>query len=268
MNPPVALTAAGSDSSGAAGLQADLATFCDLGVHGVCAVTVVTAQASTGVDRVEPVAVDLVGAQIDGAVADCRPAAAKTGLLWSRSIVEEVAFRLAVLGCPLVVDPVLVDSDGDPFVDDGAIDAYRRNLLPLASVATPNLPELAALLGVSLATPDDVVARADEISRLAPLVAVTGGRMGTDTAIDLLVAEGTATPVERRRVATRNVRGSGCTFSAALVAHLARGETPVDAARLAGDYAHQALERGSTWRLGEGRGPVAHLAREAPTRMR
>ncbi len=258
MTPPVVLTVAGSDSSGAAGLQADLATFCALGVHGMCAVTVVTAQSSTGVARVEPVAADVVTAQLDAAH-DGRPAAIKTGLLWSRAILDAVASGLASIGCPLVVDPVLVDSNGEAFVEPSVLDAYLTLLLPLATVATPNLPEVAALLDTPLATVDDVVGHADEISRLAPLVAVTGGRLGRDTAVDVLVGDGDVDLVERPRVHTQNVRGSGCTFSAALTAHLARGAPPNEAVRLAGDFAHGAVARGSRWRLGDGRGPVAHV---------
>ena len=260
MAPAVALTIAGSDSSGAAGLQADIATFAALGVHGLCAVTAITAQNSGGVQWVEPVDADLVGAQIDAATADGVPDAAKTGLLWTAEMVDEVAGRRAIIGESLVVDPVLVDSNGDRFVEAAVIDAYRRRLFPLATATTPNLAEAAALIETPLTSIDDVIGEAARLGALAPVVVVTGGRLGGVAAVDVVIAGGTTTLHERPRITTANVRGSGCTFSAALAAHLALGVAPTDAAKAAGDFAHAAVVAGASWRLGSGRGPVAHAS--------
>ncbi|MDH3754906.1 MAG: bifunctional hydroxymethylpyrimidine kinase/phosphomethylpyrimidine kinase [Acidimicrobiia bacterium] len=261
MTPPVVLTVAGSDSSGAAGLQADLPTFAAHGVHGMSAITMVTSQSSAGVHRVSLVPVDQLEAQLEAAFDDGPVAAVKTGLVLSADAVEAIAALLAgIEHGQLVVDPVLVDSHGEPLGEPDLIAGYRAHLLSHATALTPNLREAELLLGRTLDGVDDVVAAAEDLLALgAPLVVVTGGRLGQDLAVDVVMRGAEVEIIERPRIITRNTRGSGCTFSAALTARLALGDDPVSAARGAGHFAWTAVSGAQQWHLGDGRGPVSHL---------
>jgi hydroxymethylpyrimidine/phosphomethylpyrimidine kinase len=247
MNPPVVLTIAGTDPGGGAGIAADLATFAALGVHGACAVTAVTAQDTTRVRMVHPLPVDVIEAQLDAVFDDLPVAAVKTGLLGSAAAVEAVARILdeRCPGVPLVVDPVLRATTGVSFAADDVLAAYRDTLLPRATIATPN---------------------GDELARLRPFT-VPVVRTGSESGCDVLFRPGQPpVALRHRQVETTNDHGTGCTFSAAVAAHLAHGSGVVDAVRLAASFTLTQLHRATTWQLGRGRGPIAHTTSEGITK--
>jgi hydroxymethylpyrimidine/phosphomethylpyrimidine kinase len=262
--PRVALTIAGSDSSGGAGIQADLATFAAHGVHGTSVVTALTAQNTTGVQGVHVTPPEFVGAQIDAVIDDLPVAATKTGMLATEEIVRLVAERAAAGQLPrLVVDPVMVASTGARLLDDGAEDAYREVLLPEALVITPNLREATVLLGLSspLRRASDAVMYANDFYALCPngYVVVTGGHVSDDEAIDVVLHDGGVEELAGPRLDTENDHGTGCTFASATAARLALGDDPLDAIIGAKAYVARQIARSADWHLGAGRGPVAHL---------
>lgn len=255
--PTVVLSIAGTDSGGAAGLAADLATFAALGAHGACAVTAVTAQDTTAVHRVVALGADEVRAQIRAVLDDLPVAAAKTGMLGSADVARVVADLVAGT-VPLVVDPVLVATSGAVLGDDALVAAYRETLLPRASVVTPNLGEAVRLTGLDRDRRPEEIAAA--LRELCPGVVLTGGNPATGVCRDVVVDDtGTTTVLEHPTIPTRNDHGTGCTFSAALAVHLARGRDLRSAARLAQAFVARALATSATWSLGHGRGPVAHV---------
>jgi hydroxymethylpyrimidine/phosphomethylpyrimidine kinase len=260
MNPRVVLTIAGSDSGGAAGIAADLATFAGLGAHGACVVTAVTAQDTLGVRDVLPVPPATVSAQLDAVLEDLPVTAAKTGMLGSPEVVRLVAHRLR--GRPLVVDPVLVATSGAELGGPEVRRAYLEHLIPAATVITPNADEARALLGID-ETPREM---ARSLAGLGAAAVVTGGP-GPDRA-DVHCTDWAALPGEEPvplthpAVATDNDHGTGCTFSAALAVHLARAVPLVPAVRRAAAYTTHQLGISATWTLGRGRGPIAHLRGE------
>ena len=260
--PPVVAAVGAHDPLGGAGLAADLTTFASLGVHGVVAVTALTAQHLASVDTVEPTPPDLVGAQLDGIVADFTVAAVKTGLLGSAEIVEIVVARIDAGTLPApVVDPVLVDGRGVRFVPEEVEAAYRTSLIPRARVLTPNVHEASLLLGRRLDCVDDVVAVADELAGLgAQTVAVTGGSFLDGPAVDVVIdGSGAVELLEGPRFSSVHVRGSGCTFAAATAAMLAHGDAPTEALRTAKRFVSDRIAASSAWQLGDGViGPVAH----------
>ncbi len=257
--PPVLLTIAASDPLGGAGVQADLATFAAFGVHGTSALTAVTAQSLTAVTAVAPVQADLVAAQIDSVATELGVAGAKTGLLRRSEVVELVAERIerGVLPAP-VVDPVMVDGRGVPFVANEVEDAYRQRLFPLARVVTPNRREAELLAGTSLPGPEAVLDCADALRALgAEAVVVTGGGFDGQPDDVVITAAGGAWVEPGQRVHTGNVRGSGCTFSAALSAGLALGAGLDQAVAAAGRFVRSAIEASAAWQF-DGPGPVSH----------
>ena len=270
MTVPVALTIAGTDSSGGAGVSADLATFAALGVWGTCAVTAVTAQNTRGVDRIEPVAPEMVAAQIESVAVDLHPAAAKTGMLVSAAHIHAVLAALDAAGiATLVVDPVLVATSGDALYDAaGDMDALDE-LMARATVVTPNLAEAARLTGLAAILDRDGMIDAAHllVHRGAQAVLVTGGHLPGDVAPDCLVRADTD-PVwlDGPRLDAPNDHGSGCVLSAAVCAYLARGDAVVDACRQAKTFAAHALHGGLS--LGGGVGPVdPHRARRPSMRL-
>jgi hydroxymethylpyrimidine kinase/phosphomethylpyrimidine kinase len=279
MTPVVALTVAGSDSGGGAGIQADLKTFAAHGVFGTSAVTAVTAQntrAVTGVVTLDP---DFVVAQIEAVLADLSPRAVKTGMLATAATVAAVA---AVAGrgafVRLVVDPVLVSSSGQALIEDAGVAAYRTLLLPLATVATPNLREAAVLTGrqlEDLASVDAMVEAAEELRGLGTeTVVVKGGHLAQALgggpahagapSPDVVVGPGGTVVLEADRVATGNDHGTGCSLSAAIAANLALGSTTPEAVVAAKEYVRRALVGAAQWRLGGGHGPIDHFSWSAP----
>lgn len=265
--PPVVLSVAGTDSGGAAGLAADLATCAAHGVHGACVVTAVTAQDTTGVHGVHPVPLEVVVAQLDAVLADLPVAAVKTGVLGTPAVVGLLADRLAG-GPPLVVDPVLVATSGAVLGGGEVVAAYRERLLPVAAVATPNLAEARALLGPGaddLPVPDVAAG----LTGLGCAVVLTGGpdldRPGE--VVDWLARPGRL-PVAAPHplVDTEHDHGSGCTFSAAMACAIAAGAALEEAASRAAAYTTAQLRTSATWSLGRGRGPVAHTHPTDPVR--
>ena len=257
----IALTIAGSDSSAGAGIQADLKTFAAHGVYGVCAVTAITAQNTAGVSASAPIAADLVDAQLEQIVGDLRVHAAKTGMLANAAIVEAVAAAALSLGLPLlVVDPVIVASSGDPLLDDEGLLAMKKELLRRAHVVTPNIPEAEVLSGVRIRSDEDRREAARRIFELGPMhVLITGGHAGNNTIVDVLYDGNVFSNFATERVTGRSTHGTGCTFSAALAAHLALGRSLPEAIPLAQEYVAGAIRYAPG--LGRGAGPMNHFWR-------
>ena len=257
-----ALTIAGSDSGGGAGIQADLKTFAACGVYGTSAVTAVTAQNTLGVMAWEPVSTELVIAQLEAVAADLPPAAVKTGMLATAAIVEAVAAAIAELELPnLVVDPVMIAKGGDRLLTADAVAVLRTELLTLAEVVTPNVPEAEVLSGGAIRTLDDMRAAARRIRALGPrVVVVKGGHLPADDfVIDVVCTPSGEFDLRGPRFDTPHTHGTGCTFAAAITACLALGQ-PVDGAlRSARAYLEGAIRHAPA--LGAGHGPLNHFWR-------
>ncbi len=255
MKAPVALTIAGSDSGGGAGIQADLKTFAALGVHGTCAVTAVTAQNTLGVSDYVELPPGIVRAQIDDVVSDLAPAAAKTGMLASPEIIETVAAAVTAHGIAnLVVDPVMVAKGGAKLVRDDAVETLRTRLLPLAAVITPNLPEAEVLLGRAIATRAERERAAIDLVALGCGAAIVKGGHAEGDADDVVFDGVELTWLPGKRIATANTHGSGCAFSAAIAAGLARGLAQNEALREAKVFITGAIL--NSLEVGHGHGPV------------
>lgn len=225
---PIALTIAGSDSGGGAGIQADLKTFAALGVHGTSAVTCITAQNPRGVTGIQPIRADMVRQQIEAVFAELSPHAIKTGMLFSGDIIQIVAeFFSAGNRPPLVVDPVMVATSGAVLLKPEAIRALKAHLLPLATLVTPNLDEAQLLVGRPLSTLEDLLDAAEKIHETFGCAALVKGghlKLGND-AVDVLFDGNQFTVLKARRVQGVSTHGTGCTYSAAIAAFLARGES-------------------------------------------
>ncbi|MBW4650988.1 MAG: bifunctional hydroxymethylpyrimidine kinase/phosphomethylpyrimidine kinase [Kastovskya adunca ATA6-11-RM4] len=257
---PVALTIAGSDSGGGAGIQADLRTFSFHCVHGTSALTCVTAQNTQGVTRVDALPVAAVVAQIEAVVQDIGVQATKTGMLLNQEIIEAVAAQVEALKLPnLVVDPVMVSRTGAQLIDNEAVASLRDVLIPKALIVTPNRYEAQILSGLQIHTLDDMRAAAQRIYQLgAPIVLVKGGgMMGSLRGVDVLFDGKKLETLTTTLVETQNNHGTGCTLSSAIAANLALGKEPLTAVRLAKDYVTTALQYALD--IGEGSGPVGHF---------
>ncbi|HXW35308.1 MAG TPA: bifunctional hydroxymethylpyrimidine kinase/phosphomethylpyrimidine kinase [Acidimicrobiales bacterium] len=259
--PAVALTIAGSDSGGGAGLQADLRTFAAHRVFGTCAVTAITAQHTSAVLAVEPIDPRLVDLQITAVLDDLPVAAVKTGMLATTETVRSVARRAAAGDLPhLVVDPVLFASTGRPLLESEGPRTYVDELIPHALVVTPNLREAQALTGIGIDNVEHMIDAAKKLADLgATTVVVKGGHLGGDSAPDVVVHEGEVTLLEVARIETVNDHGTGCTLSASIAAQLALGEEPSGAVRNAKNYVTDAIRGAVDWSLGSGRGPLDQL---------
>ena len=264
-SPPIALTIAGSDSSGGAGLQADLKTFTALGVYGASVIAALTAQNTRGVMGVLAVPPDFVALQIDAVASDLKVSACKTGMLGDAATVAAVCDGLERhdLGA-LVVDPVMVATSGDVLLASDAITLVKSRLIPKASIITPNLGEAAKLLGVQTAnTVADMQAQARDLLALGcEAVLLKGGHMRGEDAIDVFVSAtspGEAVHVSSPRIATANTHGTGCTLAAAIAAHLAIGSELAGAVGQAKSFLTAALVGGRDLKIGAGAGPVDHL---------
>jgi hydroxymethylpyrimidine/phosphomethylpyrimidine kinase len=258
LTPPKALTIAGSDSGGGAGIQADLKTFAALGVYGSSAVTAVTAQNTRGVFAVAEVPEEVIAMQIDVVLEDIGADAAKTGMLSSASIVETVASRLEAWGVEmLVVDPVMVAKGGHPLLQASAVAAVKQHLLPLALVVTPNIPEAEVLSGITVDSPDAARDAARAIAALGPRwVVIKGGHLAGDPT-DLVYDGESFTEFSAERIDTQNTHGTGCTFSAAIAALLARGLPPLEAIEAAKIWLTEAIRE--SYAIGDGHSPVNHF---------
>ncbi len=253
-----ALTIAGSDSGGGAGIQADLKTFMAHGVYGASVITAITAQNTVGVRTFELLSTDLIAAQIDAVLEDIGADAVKTGMLGSAEIIETVADKLEQFNVErLVIDPVMVAKSGDHLLAQNAIGALRERLLPLALAITPNLPEAGVILGRSVEQEQDMRDAARDLQALGPrYVLLKGGHLPGD-AVDLLFDGQEFYEFRGARIPTRNTHGTGCTYASAITALLARGLPVVDAVRAAKDYLHRAIEQAES--IGAGHSPVQHL---------
>ena len=260
----IALTIAGSDSSGGAGIQADLKTFAALGVYGASAITALTAQNTRGVTGIHDVPADFIAAQIDAVFDDLDVGAVKIGMLSQPETITVVADSLQRHKAKkIVLDPVMVATSGAKLISDPAIDALRRDLIPMALVVTPNLPEAAVLTGASTARNEDemkIQARA-LLRHGASNVLIKGGHGAGAESVDLLV--GTVPGKEVRlaapRVATQSTHGSGCTLSSAIAAGLAKGLDLVEAVRTAKVYVTAAIAKADSVKVGQGHGPLHHF---------
>ena len=259
---PAALTIAGSDPSGGAGLQADLKTFHQFGVYGEAAVTLVTVQNTAAVTAVELLRPELVAAQIQAVVSDIPPQAAKTGALGNAALIVAVAHAAASFLFPLVVDPVMIGKHGAPLLDASAVRVLKQSLVPFATLLTPNLAEAAALIGRQVSTVD-AMREADRAlaDAGAKNVLVKGGHLA-GAAVDVLFTDGRFLELPAPRIATPHTHGTGCTYSAAITALLARGVALVPAVEQAKRWITRAIETNPG--LGHGAGPLNHFAPTEP----
>ncbi|MGU3537043.1 bifunctional hydroxymethylpyrimidine kinase/phosphomethylpyrimidine kinase [Methylobacterium sp. A54F] len=261
---PIAVTIAGSDSGGGAGIQADLKTFSALGVYGASVITALTAQNTVGVQAIHAVPAEFVAAQIASVFGDLAVRSVKMGMLSTPGVIETVAAGLEAQagGLPVILDPVMVATSGDRLIPPEAVEALRGRLLPMALLVTPNLPEAAALLGEPLAQDDaEAVGQARRLLTLGPeAVLVKGGHGTGPQSIDhLVLRDGTHHALAAPRIATRNTHGTGCTLSSAIAAGLARGLELVDAVRAGKDYVAAAIAAADRIEIGRGHGPVHHF---------
>ena len=255
---PVALTIAGSDPTGGAGLQADLKTFHQFGVYGEAVPTLITVQNSVRVSRVDVLAADLVCQQMEAVLEDVPPAAAKTGALGSAAVVCAVAGALRRFDFPLVVDPVLLSSHGLPLLEEGAIAALKNELLPRAALITPNVPEAEALTGITIRGSDDARRAALRLHQMgARAVLLKGGHLPGDP-VDLLFDGRDWHEFAAPRIATQHTHGTGCAYSAAITACLALGKPLAETVARAKRWITEAIRTSPG--LGRGAGPINHHA--------
>jgi hydroxymethylpyrimidine/phosphomethylpyrimidine kinase len=257
---PVALTIAGSDSGGGAGIQADLKTMAFHKVHGTSALTCITAQNTLGVTRVDALEPAAVAAQIEAVVSDLGVQATKTGMLLSAAIIATVADQIQALGLTnLVVDPVMVSRAGVQLIDDDAVAILRERLIPLATLLTPNRYEAQLLSGIDINTLDDMQQAAQKIYQFGSgaVLIKGGGMVGDLQGVDLWYDGHMMQTLQTRQVKTHNTHGTGCTLSAAIAANLALGHSPFVATAQAKEYVTQALDYALS--LGKGQGPVGHF---------
>jgi hydroxymethylpyrimidine/phosphomethylpyrimidine kinase len=258
----IAVTIAGSDSGGGAGIQADLKTFSALGVYGASAVAALTAQNTKGVTGIHDVPPEFVTAQIDAVFSDLKVDAVKIGMLSNAGVIEAVANGLVKHHAKnIVLDPVMVATSGDRLLDPAAVNALRTKLIPLADIITPNLPEAAALLESAIAATETEMQTQGErlIAAGAKAVLMKGGHGSGPEAIDLLIAPNSVTRFVAARVDTKNTHGTGCTLSSAIAAGLAKGLSLTDAVRAAKDYVTAAIAASNRLSIGAGHGPVHHF---------
>jgi hydroxymethylpyrimidine/phosphomethylpyrimidine kinase len=258
----IAVTIAGSDSSGGAGIQADLKTFAAFGVYGASVIAALTAQNTRGVTAIHDVPADFIAAQIDAVFSDLNIGAVKIGMLSRVAAVAAVADGLARHDAKnIVLDPVMIATSGSRLLADDAVDAVRRLLIPRALVVTPNLPEAAALTGASVARNErEMEIQAREILSLgARYVLIKGGHGEGADSVDLLVGQGDVIRLSARRIASRNTHGTGCTLSSAIAASLAKGIALGAAAHDAKAYVTTAIAASDQLSVGHGNGPLHHF---------
>ncbi len=264
MTVPIALTIAGSDSSGGAGIQADLKTFAALGVYGASVITALTAQNTRGVAAIHAVPADFVTAQIDAVFSDLDVRAVKIGMVAERAIIDAIVAGLKRWAPDhVVLDPVMVATSGDRLLVPDAVERLRTSLIPCAALITPNLPEAAALLDEPLAASEAAIT--DQGRRLLSLgvraVLIKGGHGEGAESIDYLVTGGGAVALAAPRIATKNTHGTGCSLSSAIAAGLAKGEAMETAVRNAKVFVSAAIAAADGLNVGHGHGPIHHFHR-------
>jgi hydroxymethylpyrimidine/phosphomethylpyrimidine kinase len=262
MMTPIALTIAGSDSGGGAGIQADLKTFSALGVYGASVVTALTAQNTKGVTAIHDVPAEFVRAQMDAVFSDLDVAAVKIGMVSQRTVIEAIAAGLERWRqSKIVLDPVMIATSGDKLLADDAIDVLKSALIPRALVITPNLPEAAALLDAPIARNEtEMRDQGERLLALGPqAVLIKGGHGSGVESVDLLIEPTAFVRLAADRIATENTHGTGCTLSSAIAAGLAKGLPLTEAASAAKSYVTAALAAANRIRIGSGHGPVHHF---------
>lgn len=257
----IALTIAGSDSGGGAGIQADIKTFSALGTYAASVLTAITAQNTKGVTAVEDTSVPLIVAQMDAVFSDLNVDAVKIGMVSRSETILAIAERLRQYQRKVVLDPVMVATSGDRLLRQEAIETLRKELVPVAAIITPNLPEAALLTGLPIASDRATIIRQAEIilKAGANAVLIKGGHGAGAESTDLLFDGNNIEVFSAPRIDTRNDHGTGCTLAAAITAHLAKGHSLQEAVSLSKDYLHKALEAGASLSIGHGRGPVHHF---------
>jgi hydroxymethylpyrimidine/phosphomethylpyrimidine kinase len=259
---PIAVTIAGSDSGGGAGIQADLKTFSALGVYGASVITALTAQNTKGVTAIHDVPADFVGAQIDAVFSDLDVTAVKIGMVSQRAVIATIAAGLGRWQqTKVVLDPVMIATSGDKLLAADAVDALKAVLIPRALVVTPNLPEAAALLEAPIADTEAEMRRQGErlLALGARAVLIKGGHAGGPESVDLLIEPTAFARLAADRVATKNTHGTGCTLSSAIAAGLAKGLGLGEAVRAAKAYVTAAIAASERIKIGAGHGPVHHF---------
>lgn len=261
---PVALSVAGSDSSGGAGIQADLKTFSALGVYGATAITAITAQNTRGVVAQQHLTPDIVYRQIVAVIDDISPSVVKIGMLANAEIAEAVADALGRYSLPIILDPVMVSSSGHRLLSKEAEEVIKRRLLPLSTLVTPNIPEMEALCGIAMSSIEAKSETAQHLISLgAKAILLKGGHEEGDSKTDILyqrTTEGIATSLYTSSTTpTSNIHGTGCTLSSAIAAFMARGLDMESAVGKAKAYISRAIESGADIAIGHGFGPVNHL---------
>lgn len=252
-----ALTIAGSDSSGGAGIQADIKTMSMNGVYAMSAITALTAQNTTGVTGIMEVSPEFLGEQLDAVFTDIRPDAVKIGMVSSGKLIEKIAEKLTAYQAEnIVVDPVMVATSGAKLISDEAIYVLKRELLSLAAVITPNIPETEVLADMAVKTPEDMLKAAEKISREYGCAVLCKGGHSLNDANDLLYADGKMRWFKGKRIDNPNTHGTGCTLSSAIASNLAKGFALEEAIERAKDYISGALS--AMLDLGKGSGPMNH----------
>ncbi|WP_313614982.1 bifunctional hydroxymethylpyrimidine kinase/phosphomethylpyrimidine kinase [Agrobacterium sp.] len=257
----IALTIAGSDSGGGAGIQADIKTFSALGTYAASVLTAITAQNTKGVTAVEDISVPIIVAQMDAVFSDLDVNAVKIGMVSRSQTIQAIAERLQHYQRKVVLDPVMVATSGDRLLQQDAIETLREVLLPLASIVTPNLPEAALLTGLPIATDQAGKARQAEsiLKAGASAVLIKGGHGSGPESTDILFDGNEMHAFTAPRIATTNDHGTGCTLAAAVTAHIAKGHSLTEAVQLSKDYLQKALIASASLSVGHGRGPVHHF---------
>lgn len=257
----IAMTIAGSDSGGGAGIQADLKAFSALGVYGCSTITAITAQNTRDVTAVHPIPDADVAAQIDAVLSDIDVDAIKIGMLGTPSLIETVADALKDFRGPVVLDPVMVAKSGAVLLADSAVDALIEHLVPRATVITPNLPEAAKLLATAEVHDDDAIrAQGDALmTKGAQAVLMKGGHGQGETCVDWLITKDDTHRLEAPRITTQNTHGTGCTLSSAITAELAKGADLATATQTAHAWLHRAILAADILDIGQGHGPVHHF---------
>jgi hydroxymethylpyrimidine/phosphomethylpyrimidine kinase len=264
MTTPVALTIAGSDSSGGAGIQADLKTFAALGVYGASAITALTAQNTKGVTGIHLVPAEFLRAQIDAVFGDLEVGAVKIGMVAQLASIEAIADALQRWSPRhVVLDPVMVATSGDRLLATEAVEALRKKLIPLATIITPNLPEAAALLDEPVATSEAAIESqgARLLTLGCPAVLIKGGHGEGSDSTDYLIRASGSVALSAPRVATQNTHGTGCSLSSAIAAELAKGAELETAVRNAKDFISAAIASADRFTVGHGHGPIHHFHR-------
>lgn len=260
---PVVLSIAGSDSSGGAGIQADIKTFAALGVYGATAITAITAQNTLGVHALHPIPPQMVHDQIVATMDDLAPSVVKIGMLANVAIVDAVAEALSSYSTPIILDPVIVSTSGHRLLSAEAEKSIIRLLLPMTELLTPNIPEMEALADMPIATLDEKMRAAEQLFRYgAKAILLKGGHEQGDAKCDILFTQTAAgiqsTTFTSETIDTRNTHGTGCTLSSAIAAYVARGCNIAEAIFNAKEFVTEAIRHGADIRIGHGFGPVNH----------